>query len=140
MTGRRIRRVLETAVYVDDLERALAFYGGVLGIEAMFRSDRAIALDAGQGSVLLLFLRGRAKEGVTSGTGDWIPPHDGSGPSHFALAVDADELEAWRDRLQEAGVEVESEIRWSRGGTSLYIRDPDGHSVELATPGVWPTY
>ena len=27
-----------------------------------------------------------------------------------------------------------------RGGSSLYVRDPDGRSVELATPGIWPNY
>jgi catechol 2,3-dioxygenase-like lactoylglutathione lyase family enzyme len=31
-------------------------------------------------------------------------------------------------------------VQWEGGGTSLYFRDPDGRSVELATPGIWPTY
>ena len=135
----KIRRVLETAVYVADLERALRFYGDLLGLEPLFGNERVIALDAGRETVLLLFVQGRSKEGVSSGAGR-IPPHDGSGPAHFALAIDAEELEAWRERLTEQGVEIESEVHWSRGGISLYIRDPDGHSVELATPGVWPTY
>ncbi|HWQ03343.1 MAG TPA: glyoxalase, partial [Candidatus Nitrosotenuis sp.] len=26
------------------------------------------------------------------------------------------------------------------GGRSIYFRDPDGHSLELVTPGVWPNY
>ena len=39
------------------------------------------------------------------------------------------------DRLIDA---VESRIGWLRGGTSLYFRDPDGHSLEVATPGLWP--
>ena len=38
------------------------------------------------------------------------------------------------------GVEIESEVSWDGGGTSLYVRDPVGHSVELATPGVWENY
>jgi catechol 2,3-dioxygenase-like lactoylglutathione lyase family enzyme len=42
--------------------------------------------------------------------------------------------------LAEHGVGIESEVQWDLGGTSLYFRDPDGHSVELATPGVWPIY
>jgi catechol 2,3-dioxygenase-like lactoylglutathione lyase family enzyme len=31
-------------------------------------------------------------------------------------------------------------VGWPRGGRSVYFRDPDGHSVELATPGLWETY
>jgi catechol 2,3-dioxygenase-like lactoylglutathione lyase family enzyme len=31
-------------------------------------------------------------------------------------------------------------MEWPRGGTSLYFRDPDGHLVELATPGLWSIY
>jgi len=31
-------------------------------------------------------------------------------------------------------------VKWSRGGESLYFRDPDDHLVELATPGIWATY
>jgi hypothetical protein len=34
-------------------------------------------------------------------------------------------------------VEVVGEYHWPRGGTSLYIRDPDDALVELATPGLW---
>ena len=55
------------------------------------------------------------------------------------MAVSPD-LDGWRGHLAENGVEIESEVTWDRGGVSLYFRDPDGHSVELATPGVWEIY
>ena len=54
--------------------------------------------------------------------------------------MDASDIDAWRSHLENLRSEIESEINWSRGGTSLYFRDPDGHSVEVATPGVWETY
>ena len=69
-----------------------------------------------------------------------IPGHDGSGPTHVAFAVDARDLDSWEARLVDAGVTIESRVQWDRGGRSIYFRDPDGHSVELVTPGVWPTY
>ena len=72
--------------------------------------------------------------------GGTIPPHDGQGPLHIGFAISADELAAWEDRLLERGIAVESRITWSRGGTSLYFRDPDGHLLELLTPGLWATY
>ncbi len=134
-----IHRVLETSLYVDDLARARDFYREVLGMEVMAENERFVALNAGSGTVLLLFLRGASLESLDH-DGQAIPSHDGRGPLHLAMAIGPDDLEEWQDRLTDAGVIVESRVEWSRGGTSLYFRDPDGHCVELATPGVWPTY
>ncbi len=135
----RIRRVLETALYCDDLERASGFYGDVLGLRVMRRSERMLSLDAGLSSVLLLFRRGASRGGIET-AGGMIPPHDGTGPWHLAFAVDGDSLEEWEVRLTAHGIGIEGRVSWPRGGRSLYVRDPDGHSVELATPGVWETY
>jgi catechol 2,3-dioxygenase-like lactoylglutathione lyase family enzyme len=134
-----IRRVLETALYCDDLAGAANFYREVFGLGVHFRDDRLVALDAAGATVLLLFKRGASNEGV-SFPGGFIPPHDGAGPAHVAFAVDAGSLEEWEQRLAAAGIAIESRVQWGRGGRSLYFRDPEGHSVELATPGVWPTY
>jgi catechol 2,3-dioxygenase-like lactoylglutathione lyase family enzyme len=49
-------------------------------------------------------------------------------------------VEPWRARLEAAGVPIESRVTWPRGGESLYVRDPDGHSVELLTRGLWTIY
>jgi catechol 2,3-dioxygenase-like lactoylglutathione lyase family enzyme len=54
-----------------------------------------------------------------------------------AFAVPEAELDAWRARLARHGVPVESEVRWPRGGRSLYVRDPAGNSVELAGESIW---
>ena len=56
------------------------------------------------------------------------------------VAVDARSTDASRSRLQEAGVAIEGRTAWPRGGESLYLRDPDGHLLELATPGLWAIY
>lgn len=135
----RITRVVETALYVDDVDRAVAFYRDVLGLRPMGGDARFTPLDAGGATVLLLFRRGATAAGLEF-PGGRIPPHDGSGPAHFALAIETADFEAWRARLEDAGVEIEAVNRWSRGGLSLYFRDPDGHSVELVTPGTWETY
>jgi catechol 2,3-dioxygenase-like lactoylglutathione lyase family enzyme len=134
-----IRHLLETSLYCDDLATTARFYQDVVGLAVHFSDDRLVALDASGSTVLLLFARGASRMGVTTHEGT-IPGHDGSGPAHLALAVDADELDAWEARLATAGVAIESRIDWARGGRSIYFRDPEGHSVELATPGVWPTY
>jgi catechol 2,3-dioxygenase-like lactoylglutathione lyase family enzyme len=138
-SGPRIVRILETALYVRDPEASAHFYSQVLGLEVMTRNERLIAMDAGEGTVLLLFQRGATTQGGDS-PGGRIPPHHGEGPAHFAFAIEREDFESWRARLGDAGVAVESEVEWDRGGVSLYFRDPDGYSVELATEGLWPVY
>jgi catechol 2,3-dioxygenase-like lactoylglutathione lyase family enzyme len=59
---------------------------------------------------------------------------------HIAFSIAAGELAAWETQLAKAGVEIEGRTKWPRGGESIYFRDPDGHLVELATPGLWPGY
>lgn len=134
-----IARVLETALYVDDLDLAVAFYRDILGLRVLDASPRLAAIDAGQATILLLFRRGSTMEGARTPSG-WIPPHDGHGPAHVAFAVDPEQITAWEQYLQRNGVMIESRVRWQKGGRSIYFRDPDGHSVELATPGTWATY
>jgi catechol 2,3-dioxygenase-like lactoylglutathione lyase family enzyme len=138
MNAPRINRILETAVYCDDLARTAAFYGALLDATPMLSGDRLVALDAGGRTVLLLFQRGNS--GALQTDGGLVPGHDGSGPVHLAFAIDAADLDAWEQRLHALDIALESRVRWERGGVSLYFRDPDGRSVELATPGIWPTY
>jgi len=132
--------ILETALYVDDLERAASFYEGVMGLSSLFTDDRLRAYDVNGRSVLLLFMRGGTTEPVQTG-GGLIPPHDGQGRLHIAFAVTHDEFARWRDRLEAAGIEIEGTSHWKRGGESVYFRDPDGNLLELAaTPGLWPGF
>ena len=135
----RLNGVLETALYVDDLEKAARFYEQVLELAALTQDSRFRAYDVGGRSVLLLFHRGATLETVHL-PGGTIPPHDGHGPLHVAFAVAAADLPAWEERLAANEVAVEGRTDWPRGGQSIYFRDPDGHLLELATPGLWATY
>jgi catechol 2,3-dioxygenase-like lactoylglutathione lyase family enzyme len=69
-----------------------------------------------------------------------LSPHDGDGQLHLAFAIDKSELSAWEEWLAQNGIAIEERKEWERGGVSLYFRDPDGHLLELATPGVWTIY
>ena len=134
-----LTRVVETSLYFDDLAAATAFYREVLGLRVMNEGARLVALDAGAGTVLLLFQRGATTEGYRWPEG-FIPGHDGAGPAHVALGVASEHLDAWARRLTSLGITVESRVTWTRGGRSLYFRDPGGHSLELVTPGTWENY
>ena len=135
----KLAGVIETALYVDDLDRARGFYEDVLGLAALTSDSRFLAFDVGGRSVLLLFLRGSTLKPLQL-PGGTIPPHDGNGPIHVAFAITAAELPAWEERLGEHSVAIEGRTDWPRGGRSVYFRDPDGHLLELITPGVWAIY
>ncbi len=135
----RVRRIVETALDCDDLERSAGFYTTLLDATPMLTADRLVAIDAGEGTVMLLFQRGASAEPVQL-PGGVVPPHDAGGPGHLALAIDAADIPAWEARLSELRIPIESRVTWERGGVSLYFRDPDNRSVELASPGIWPSY
>jgi catechol 2,3-dioxygenase-like lactoylglutathione lyase family enzyme len=128
----RIRAVIETAVYADDLEAAAAFYGAVLHLPILAKEpERHVFFQVGDNQVLLVF---RAE---ATRNGDVLPPHGANGPGHFALGIDVDSLDAWKNLLQRHAIAIEKEVTWPRGGKSLYFRDPAGNLVELVTPGIW---
>ena len=134
----RIRRVLETALDCDDLPRSAAFYRALMNVTPMLDTERLVAIDAGEGTVLLLFQKGASSS--IEMPGGLVPGHEAGGSGHFAFAIDTADLPAWEARLTELRIAVESRVTWERGGISLYFRDPDGRLVELATPGLWPSY
>ena len=135
----KLAGILETALYTDDMARARRFYEGVLELKPIFSDDRLCAYAVAGRDVLLLFRRGSAVKPVTM-PGGTIPGHDGSGPLHIAFAIGRDELAEWEQHLTSRQVEIEGRTDWPRGGRSIYFRDPDGHLLELATPGLWTVY
>ncbi len=136
MSEPRVTGLLESSLYVADLKRSSTFYRTLFGFTTLFADERMTALEVPGRQVLLLFRQGGTAEAV-SGPSGTIPPHDATGRIHCAFSIAMEALDDWRRRLASAGIAVEAETRWPRGGTSLYFRDPDGHLLELATPGLW---
>jgi catechol 2,3-dioxygenase-like lactoylglutathione lyase family enzyme len=134
----RISGVLETSLYVDDLERSCAFYTRLFGFSPFFSDDRMCALEVPNEQVLLLFRHGMTDEPAPGPHDGFIPPHHGRGALHLCFAIPFGELAAWEAHLRHHEIPIESRLRWPHGATSLYFRDPDGHSLEVATPGLWP--
>ena len=134
-----VTSVLETSLYVADLERSRAFYRELFGFEPMLSDERMCGLNVAGRQVLLLFTKGGSNQ-TSAVPGGVVPPHDGEGRLHLAFAIKSEELQAWKGRLGQAGIAIEAVITPPQGGTSLYFRDPDGHLIELATPGLWPVY
>jgi catechol 2,3-dioxygenase-like lactoylglutathione lyase family enzyme len=133
----RVSQILETSLYVNDLTRSRAFYEQLFGFAAFFHDERMCAMEVPGEQVLLLFRHGMTDK-PAPGPDGFIPPHYGRGALHLAFAIPFGELAAWEDHLMRQSIAVESRIGWPGGGTSLYFRDPDGHSLEVATPGLRP--
>ncbi len=134
----RLNGILETSLYTDNMDNARAFYEGVLGLQPMF-SDSRLTAYAIERNVLLLFRKGTTETAVKLKDGN-IPAHGGTGELHIAFPISKDDLESWLDHLAANGVTIEGRNGWSRGGESVYFRDPDGNLLELATPGLWAVY
>ena len=130
--------VLETSLYVEDLDRSADFYERIFGFKVLTLDDRLCAFNVAGRQVLLLFQKGRT-EAITTG-GGLIPAHHGEGQLHMAFGIEAGEVAPWKEWLIRNEVAIESEVTWPRGGTSLYFRDPDGHLIELVAPGIWSIY
>lgn len=137
--------ILETALYVPDLDAAEAFYGGLLGLTRITRAgNRHVFYRVGAaaaGAMLLLFNPDETGRPPTDPALP-VPPHGARGPGHLCFAATADEIDRWRDRLDTAGVAIEADFRWPGrdghpGARSLYVRDPAGNSIEFAEPRLW---
>lgn len=129
-------QILESALYVADLDAAEAFYGGVLGLEKITRAgNRHVFYRCGPG-VLLLFNPG---ETVIAPAANQlpVPPHGAHGPGHLCFRTTSDEIDEWAARLTARGVEIESVVEWPGGGRSIYFRDPAGNSLEFAEARIW---
>lgn len=127
-----LKYIMESALYVEDVARAVAFYRDLLGLRVLgeFEQTRGAALAVGN-TVLLLF---RAEETLKSAR----LQHGSNGSGHVAFRVEPEELGAWRKPLIEHGVKIEGEVSFRGSPPSIYFRDPDGNLLELAVTSVWP--
>ena len=132
-------RILEAAVYVNDLDETQAFYGNVLGLQLISRRDDRSAFFRCGDAIVLTFLAEASRDPATTGELP-VPPHGTDGAGHLCFAVpDSTTLDVWRETLTAAGIEIESDFCWPNGARSVYVRDPSGNSIEFAEPRLWGT-
>ena len=120
-----IKRLDHVVVNVTDLDRALAFYCGVLGCtEERQPMDTLVQLRAGA-SMIDLMLK------------DKTPGGRAANMDHFAVVIEPFDETAIRRYLESHGVEpgeVFTRYGAEGNGPSMYIHDPDGNMVELKGP------
>ena len=131
----RITGLHHVTLLCADVERSAAFYRDLLGMGLVERArnpddpnaEHLVFASADGGTMVTVMAYPELEEG-------WV----GRGSTHhFALGVESDdELSAWRDYLRSRGVEV-TDVHDRGRFRSIYLRDPDGHLVEIATAWVW---
>jgi glyoxylase I family protein len=137
MNERRMRIVglHHITLLCADVERSLAFYRNVLGmrlVKQTVNDDDSSARhfifgdEEGRTGTLITCLEYPDLDEGTVGRGS---------THHFALAVESEEeLAAWHDYLVSRGIPA-TEVMDRSDFKSIYVRDPDGHIVEIATMG-----
>lgn len=128
--------VLETALYLPDLDAARHFYGGLMGLEKVVEvPGRHIFYRVGDG--MLLLFNPVATQEPPGNPALPVPPHGARGQGHVCFAASRAEIAGWRAAFAAAGVTIDTEFDWPNGARSLYVRDPADNSVEFAEPHLW---
>ena len=128
----RIAGIHHITLLVADVERSLAFYRNVLGLrlvkQTVNEDDRGarhlfFGDEEGRPGTLITCLEYPDLDEGTVGRGS---------THHFALAVESEaELAAWHDYLVSRGIPT-TDVMDRSDFKSIYLRDPDGHIVEIA--------
>ncbi len=118
---------------VRDLEASLAFYEGVLGCRVERRIDTLGLVQLRAGAALIDLVPVDSALGQAGGE---APGETGHNVDHVALRVASlgPEVAA---RLREGGIEpgeVAQRYGAEGNGPSMYVRDPDGNTIELKGP------
>ncbi|MEX1268055.1 MAG: VOC family protein [Balneolaceae bacterium] len=133
----KIDGILETCLYARDLEASEAFYRALPGLQFISKEkERHVFFRCGD-SMLLIFNPAHTANNQTDMQGEKIPLHGATGEGHVAFAINPDELHLWKEYLIKQSIEIESEVTWPTGSTSVYFRDPAGNSLELVSPDIW---
>jgi len=136
----RIAGIHHITLICQSLDRSTAFYRNLLGM----RMVKQTVNEDDRGARHLFFGDEKGEPGTLVTCLEYPQLEPGSvgvgSTHHFALTVESEEeLHGWRDYLTGQGVAC-TEVMDRTFFRSIYLRDPDGHIVELASvePGFLP--
>jgi glyoxylase I family protein len=124
-TALRVKGLDHVVLRVADMDRAIAFYEQVLGlhIERRLPEIGLVQLRAG---IAMIDLVPRTED-----------EDEGRNMDHYAVRIDEMDVPAITAHLKRHGIDP-GEVRRRYGaegyGSSIYITDPDGNTVELKGP------
>jgi lactoylglutathione lyase len=133
-------RFLHTMLRVRDLDKALAFYQGLLGLEEVRRrADEKnrytlvfLAAPEDAPAAKELLKAGKRDSSVIELTYNWDTEDYGEARYFGHLAYEVEDIYAVCDKMMKAGVTIN---RPPRDGNMAFVRSPDKHSIELLQRG-----
>lgn len=130
-------KITETCLYAKNLDEAEHFYSNLMNFELVAKEELRHLFYKCENGMLLIFNPDHTSRQQTDVHGNPIPLHGASGAVHIAFSVDQNRYKKWKNRLNEHGVDIESEVIWSSETRSFYFRDPAGNSLEIITGNMW---
>lgn len=130
----KLRELDHVVLRVSDVDRALHFYCNVLGCAEERRADKIGLIQLRAGSSLIDLVDVNGELGRKGGP---APGPKGHNMDHFCVRVDPFDEAAIREHLAAHDIEAgptQSRYGAEGSGPSIYLRDPDGNTVELKGP------
>ena len=135
MTPGRVVGLAEIVIWSRDMERSLAFYRDIFGLEPMEQADtvkpRFLRVAAGSGPVpqMLVLVPHPDPAGAFPGDKAARTLH------HLAFCVATEQYEELADACRRSGLEVRGGVHpVLREVRTFYVDDPDGNEVEVIAP------
>jgi catechol 2,3-dioxygenase-like lactoylglutathione lyase family enzyme len=102
----------------EDFERSFRFFTEVMGLPVEVKLDDLAILTVGQGQQLEIFGGDQPGKALTANP---------------VIAFEVDDIQAAREKLRDAGIELIGEVGSAAGFQWQYFRSPDGHIFEIKT-------
>ena len=137
MSAIEIRGLDHVVIRVSNLERSLAFYRDALGCPEERRIDELGLIQLRAGASLIDLVPVESPLGRAGGAAPPAGDEGGRNMDHFALEIASFDEADIRRHLERHGIEsgdVGTRYGAQGSGPSMYLRDPDGNTVELKGP------
>lgn len=122
-------RILHTMLRVADLERSLAFYIDVLGMQLLRRTD----YPDGKFTLAFVGFNDEASGAVIELTHNWGVERYELGNAYGHIAIEVEDAYAACESIRQRGGKVVREAGKMKHGSTViaFIEDPDGYRIEL---------
>ncbi len=122
-------RMLHTMLRVGNLDRSIAFYTNVMGMQLLRQSEN----EAYKYTLAFVGYGDEANHTVLELTYNWGVDKYEMGGAYGHIAIGVEDIYATCDRIKAAGGEVYREPGPVKGGNTViaFVRDPDGYAIEL---------